>query len=196
MERIGLNRWGALGLLAALAVTFALAAGVPRAAASPSSLSEATSTCWKDVINDWLAHSPNVVGTYPIACYTQAIQHLDSYADIQGYSNAPQDIRRALLAALRNQGSGPTSGGSNGSNGNDNSSGPTASGHNDPGDGGGTGFITNLFNKVGPGNAQSVPLPLLVLGGLALVLLLGALGTYVAKRVQERRIAPAPARRP
>ena len=187
MKRIGRNRWGALGLLAALAATFALLAGAQRAAASPTALSESTSTCWKDVINDWLQHEPNVVGTYPIGCYTQAIQHLDSYADIQGYSTAPDDIRRALLAALHNNG-GP--GSSNG-----NGAGPTSSGPSDQG-GGGKGPFTRIFDAVAPGNAQSVPLPLLVLAGLAFLLLLAALATYVAKRVQGRRIAPASARRP
>ena len=39
-----------------------------------------------------------------------------------------------------------------------------------------TSFFTSLGDRLGPGNAQSVPLPLLVLGGLALLLLLAAGG--------------------
>lgn len=192
MRTIGRQRARAIWFVAAtVAVAAALLAGAGSAVASPSSLSESTSTCWKDVINDWLQHEPNVVGTYPISCYTQALQKLNSYQDIRGYSNAPDDIRRALYAALHNEGRG----GSGPSGGNSSGGGSGPFGHNDKG-AGGNGFITNLFNKVGPGNAQSVPLPLLVLAGLAFLLLLSAVGTYVAKRIQSRRVAPAPARRP
>lgn len=167
-----------------------LALGAGTAAASPASQSGVTSTCWKDVINDWLAHEPNVVGTYPIACYTQAIQHLDSYSDIQGYSNAPEDIRRALLAALHNQGTGQSGGtptitttSSGLPNSSGGGSGPSAPNRNP---------VTRFFDSIGPGNAQSVPLPLLILAGLAILLLLAAAGTWLAKRIQARRVNPAP----
>src|SRR5258706_528474 len=73
---------------------------------------KATNTCWLDVVNDWLDHSGVIHGTYPIPCYTQAIQHLDSYPDIKEYSTASDDIHRALLAALRqDRGGGPGNGG-------------------------------------------------------------------------------------
>ncbi|HXH98370.1 MAG TPA: hypothetical protein VNH40_14275, partial [Gaiellaceae bacterium] len=54
-------------------------------------------------------------------------------------------------------------------------------------------FVTKLFDSVGPGNATSIPLPLLVLAGLAVLLLLAAVATWLAKRIQARRMAPAPA---
>ena len=198
MDEIARKRTRAAGAaVALLAAVVVLGAGAGSAAASPSSLSDATSTCWKDVINDWLAHEPNVVGTYPYACYTQAIQHLNSYQDVRGYSNAPDDIRRALLAALHNGGSS----GGPGSSPPSNSSGP--SGPSTPKSGisrnsGGPAppasksLVTKLFDSVGPSNAQSVPLPLLVLAGLAVLLLLAALGTWIARRIQSRRMTPAP----
>jgi hypothetical protein len=52
------------------------------------------------VINDWLPDN-KVDRTYAIPCYTQAIQHLSQYPDVAGYSSAEDDIRRALLAAIR-----------------------------------------------------------------------------------------------
>jgi hypothetical protein len=180
-----------------------LAVGAAAATAAPTSQSDSTSTCWKDVINDWLQHEPNVVGTYAIPCYTEAIQHLDSYADIQGYSNAPDDIRRALLAALHNEGGGNQGGGNNSS-----SSGPSSpsgggGGGKSSGGGGGSSTpapnrnpVTRFFDTIGPGDAQSVPLPLLVLAGLAILLLLAAAGTWFAKRLQSRRVHPAPAPAP
>lgn len=188
------RRWSGVGLLAALCAAAALVVAVPAASASTNSHSEATSTCWKDVINDWLAHEPNVLGTYPIGCYTQALQHLDNYADIQGYSTAPDDIRRAMLAALHSNGAGGPGGPSSSSG---PGGGPSSSGGGPSSGGGGhKSVITKLFNDVGPGNAQSVPLPLIVLGILAVVLLLSAIGTYAAKRIHGRRIAPARAPTP
>lgn len=179
------------GLVVALAAAAlaALSLGAGGAAAAPAATDRATTTCWNDVVNDWLQHKPNVLGTYPIPCYTQAIQHLDAYRDIEQYSSAPDDIHRALLAAIRNnRGDGPGSGGSS-------SVGPSGPGAPGGGDGSGErhpSIVTRLFDSIGPGTAQSVPLPLLVLAGLAVLLLLAAAGTWLAKRIQTRRITPAP----
>jgi hypothetical protein len=182
-----------LGVLAAAAVL--LAAGAGTASASPASGGKVTSTCWKDVVNDWLQHQPNVVGTYPIACYRQAIQHLNNYPDIRQYSNAPDDIHRAMLLAIsHNQGGGgsgqgSSSGGGGGGGGGSSSSGNGTSTTPDNS----KSFITRLFDAVGPANAESIPLPLLVLAGLAVLLLLAAFGTWLAKRIQARRMTPAAA---
>jgi len=121
------------------------------------------------VINDWLGHQGKIQHTYPIPCYTQAIQNLNLYPDVRQYSNAIDDIQRALLAAIRqdrnngpgaSSGGGPAaSGGSSGSSG----GGPTGGG----GNGGGGGSSGGFLHSLNPANAQSVPLPLLVLGILA-----------------------------
>lgn len=185
---------GAGALLAALVAAVALLAATGTASAG---IDRAYGNCWKDVVNDWLQHQPNVVGTYPIACYTQAIQHLDAYPDIQQYSSAPDDIHRALLAALHNSGGGPGPGSSGGGGGAGGSGGSSAGGgggsSGSSGGGGATttatpskSFVTRLFDAVGPGDAQSVPLPLLVLAGLAGLLLLAAAATWVTKRIQAR----------
>src|SRR4051812_37367762 len=180
-------------LLAAVAGALALlVAGVGGAAAAPAASQQPTSQCWKDVVNDWLKHQPNLTGTYAIPCYTQAIQHLSAYTDVASYSSATDDIHRALLAAIHQDrgngpGSGPTGpGGTSGS-----TSGPTGNGT--PPTSGGSSLIHRISQRLGPGNAQSIPLPLLVLAGLALLLLLAAAGTWFARRVQTRRMTPAPA---
>lgn len=190
----------AIGLLvAALAAVALLAAGAGTAAAAPQQTVRVSSTCWKDVVNDWLQHQPNVVGTYPITCYRQAIQHLNKYPDIQQYSNAPDDIHRAMLLAIRNGkngsgggqgGSTPGGGGGGTSSGGGKGSSPSGSGSTPSTH---KSVVTRLFDAVGPGNAQSIPLPLLVLAGLAILLLLAAIGTWLAKRIQARRMTPAPA---
>lgn len=175
--------------LIALAAAFALlGAGARTAAAAPAATAKVTNTCWQDVVNDWLDHNGTIQNTYPIPCYTQAIQHLSGYADIQGYSNVIDDIHRALLAAIhQDQRGGPPTSGLSGPGGNNGGGGKS---------GGGThsrGWVQSVADAVGPGNARSIPLPLLVLGALALLLLLAAAGTWFAKRLQARRIAPAPA---
>jgi hypothetical protein len=180
-------------LLATIAGAFAfLAVGVGGAVAAPAASQQATGQCWKDVVNDWLRNHPNLKGTYAIPCYTQAIQHLDSYPDIAGYSSAPDDIQRALLAAIhQDRGNGPGSGlgitppGPGGNQGNGVGTSPK-----------GKGLWTSITDRLAPGNAQSVPLPLIVLAGLALLLLLAAAATWFARRVQSRRVTPAPAHAP
>lgn len=179
-------------LAALLGVVALLAAGAGTGSAAPSAALNPSSGCDLAVINDW-ADNNRVDKIYAIPCYTQAIQRLSSYPDLEGYSSAADDIHDALLAALRQDRGGGGTGG------------PTTGGPNDPsGSGDGTtpqphkSFITRLSDRLGPGNAQSIPLPLLVLGGLALLLLLAAGATWIARRFQARRMAPAPApaRRP
>ena len=106
-------------LLATIAGALAfLVAGVGGAAAAPAASQQPTNKCWLDVINDW-ADNNQVDKIYAIPCYTQAIQHLSAYPDIAGYSSAADDIHRAMLAVIHEEGRGapPSSGGS--------SSGPT-----------------------------------------------------------------------
>ena len=186
-------------VLVALAATLAvLAAGVHGAAAAPAASVAPTNRCWLDVVNDWLDHHGQIQGTYAIPCYTQAIQHLNLYPDVRQYSNATDDIQRALLAAIRqNRGNGPgaSSGGPTSPGGFPSSSG----GGGKPRGGGkpsGAGIIRSLSDHLGPGNAQSIPLPLLVLGILALLLLAAAGATWLTRRLQARRVTPAPAPAP
>ena len=168
-----------------------LVAGVGGAAAAPAASLQATSQCWKDVVNDWLRHQPNLTGTYAIPCYTQAIQHLSQYPDVAGYSSATDDIQRALLAVIHQEGRDgpPSSGGGN-------SPSPTSLGGGGPPGGGHKSLWTSLIDRLAPGNAQSIPLPLIVLAGLALLLLHAAAATWFASRMQTRRVTPATASSP
>lgn len=178
-------------VVAALLAAAAAALAVPAAQASPAALQQATSHCWLDVINDWLDNN-QVDNVYAIPCYTQAIQQLSARPDIAGYSSAIDDIHRALLAAIRqDRNSGPPSGGGS-------QQGPTGS-QQGPGGGGGSssngggGGHHSFFGIGGPSSATSIPLPLIVLGALAILLALAGLATWFARRFQARRPAPAPA---
>jgi hypothetical protein len=183
-------------------LTILLAAGlaatiVGSAQASPRALQQATNTCWRDVVNDWIQHQPNVLGTYPIPCYTQAVQHLNAYPDVAGYSSAPDDIRRAMLTALRNDQSDGGAGGGGSSSGGGSS--PGGGGSQPSGGGGGGGSASSsdsgggFLGLFGAHDATSIPLPLIILGSLAVLLALLALATWLARRIQTRRPTPAPA---
>ena len=50
------------------------------------------------------------------------------------------------------------------------------------------GLFEKAANKLGPGTADSVPLPLILLAGMALILLATAAASVVARRVQARRV--------
>ncbi len=181
-------------LAVALAASFALlGAGVHPASAGPAANTATTNTCWQDVVNDWIQHKGQIKYTYAIPCYTQAIQHLNGYADIQGYSNIIDDIHRALLAAIHEgRGGGPPTAppsGSSGGSGTGTGTGNGTTSHD-------RSWVQSLADSLGPSNARSIPLPLLILGGLALILLLAAIATWLAKRIQNRRVTPAPAPAP
>jgi hypothetical protein len=181
-------------LATALGAAALLAIGASAAGAATSASLNATSGCDLAVINDW-SDNNRVDNTYAIPCYTQAIQRLSHYPDVEGYSSAMDDIRNALLAAIRQDRGGGGPGGTSGP-----SSGPSSgpNGTNGPGSHGPNGPVPTGIDNLGSGSATSVPLPLIVLAGLAGLLLLTAAATWVARRIQARRMtpAPAPARRP
>ncbi len=84
-------------LITAAAALAVLVLGVaPASAAKP---------CWYQVQNDWYRHG-QVQGSYPVHCYVEAIKKLPE--DSKTYSSAPDDIRRAMLLAIRTErGGGP-----------------------------------------------------------------------------------------
>ena len=166
-------------------IVAALAALVSLSVASPAS---AATPCWKRLINDW--YDGRIDNVYPVRCYQQAISKLPP--DAQNYSSAPEDIRRALLAAIRDRRAGGRD------------LGPAEyvplppkqnpaeeiSGDHD-------GFFRSVLEALGPKNADSVPVPLLVLASMAFLLLAAAATSYLTRWIQARRVelAPAPAAR-
>src|SRR5919206_4499069 len=86
-----------------LAVLLTLGAGTAAASSKPA--------CWTVVVSDWYADG-RVDGTYPTACYAQAIQHLPG--DVKAYADAADEIQRAMLAAQRSGGGTKEDGSANG----------------------------------------------------------------------------------
>jgi hypothetical protein len=153
------------------------------ALASPAS---AATECGKKVLADWYDNG-RIDRLYPLNCYEEAIDAIP--ADLKPYADAEEVITRALQAALRDElapgGADPTP----------NDDDPTASGSSgggggdDGGDGtaGGTGG-SDGNPQAAPGvdtsGPSSIPIPLLVLGGMSIALLgAGGLG-YLSRRRQ------------
>ena len=178
------------GTLSALIAIVALLASAVVAFSVPDTASAAT-PCGKKVLADWFDNG-RIDRLYPLHCYEEAIDAIPD--DIRDYADAEEVISRALQSALRGDldegGCDPspdgsandckrTSGESNGSN----SGGGNKSGGGNNSSGGdeavNPGQVAPDVDTSGP---SSVPIPLLVLGGMSLALLAaGGLG-YLSRR--------------
>lgn len=97
---MGFSRRLAAALVSTATVLTLLATSAPAAAGS-------LDACAERVIRDWYSGG-RVDGVYPLQCYRAAIRALPS--DVLQYSNADQDIRRALAFARKGRpdpGNGP-----------------------------------------------------------------------------------------
>ena len=139
-------------------------------------------TCAERVIDDWYGNG-RVDQIFPKRCYLEAIRSLP--VDVKDYSNAEEDIRRALAFAAQGEPDPGPSGGPA----------PTGTPSENP-------PTTPTTPKdetaepseetiAGPGvdtsGPSSLPIPLLVLGGLALLLLAAGGAGYLSRRAQARR---------
>jgi hypothetical protein len=89
---MGSSRRRRLGVRIVVAVGFALLL------APSSGTAGSLDACAQRVIRDWYSGG-RVDGIYPLACYRAALRALPN--DVLQYSNADQDIRRALAFARR-----------------------------------------------------------------------------------------------
>ena len=170
-------------LIVLVAASFGAGVAAPQA--------DAATPCWKRLINDW--YDGRIDRTYPASCYRQAIKNLPE--DVDAYSTAREDLERALLSAARRKGSaldaddpippgpgneaGPKAEDPSSENGDEEAAPPL------PGsDGGDDGGLLETFR---PSSADEIPVPLLVLGGLAVLLLGAAAASFVARKIQARK---------
>jgi hypothetical protein len=143
----------------------------------------AATPCGKKILADWFDNG-RIDRLYPPHCYEEAIDAIPD--DLRDYADAEEIITRALQSSLRGDlapgGRDPTPGndGSDGKGGSGGTGGSGGSGGSS-GDSGGSQQVAPDVDTSGP---SSVPVPLLVLGGLSLALLAaGGLG-YVSRRRQ------------
>ena len=158
----------------------ALAFAGPSAAAS-------SKNCAKAVVADWYGDG-RVDKVFPLQCYRAAIRSLP--VDVLDYSNAKEDILRALAFARKGENDPGPSGDSQTTGNNTDTTGDPASGSggpggpNHPGPEGSGNEASGAVDTSGP---SSVPIPLLILGGLALLLLAAGGAGYLSRRAQARR---------
>jgi len=162
-------------------VAAALAVGAALGTAQPAQ-ARSMSACSSALIHDWYVDG-RVDKTYPVHCYREALKQIPEDQAI--YGTLRQDLTRALQSTIRQHGGHvnantpvvPLGGGdSNGPN----------------GTGGSGGIFHWLAQKLGPSTADSIPIPLLILGGLAFALIAAAGVSLIARRMQARRAAADP----
>jgi len=161
-----------------------------------SGTASAAIPCWKRLMNDW--YTPPINNIYPIQCYHQALEHLPT--DVSVYSSARDDITRALQQAIAydkahdkaktstnvvpNPAATTTPTTTSG----------TTSTNSLPSNIGGTTTtskpkspVSRAIRDITPGGADSFPLPLLILGLLAILLILAGIAGMFWRRYQGRR---------
>ena len=163
-------------MLAALVLVVIAAA--PSASAAPS--------CGRQVIDDWYDDG-RIDGSYALHCYDDAIEILPR--DVRDYSSAKEDIQRALQRKLRGEDEPPAR--TDPSPDDPTTTDPTETGSSSPNDPNGPNDPTDTVASAPVGDsASSVPIPLLILAGLALLLVAGGSAGYLIRRLQNRRMPP------
>jgi hypothetical protein len=182
--------------LAVLVVLLAAALAV----GAPASFAKRPVSCGQQVINDW--EDGQIDRSYPVHCYQDALKLVP--ADAREYSTLPVDIERALQAAMAN---GMVPGHQVGNpfgakyqqavvyasavsrvaqpyNHRDEIALPQSDATPLK-----TGSVGCIIAGCG-GSVSGLPLPLLILGGVAILLLLAGVAGMVMRRMQDRRLPP------
>jgi len=159
-----------LALLLALAL---LIGAKPAAAKTP---------CWEKVVQDWYEDS-TIDGTYARHCYTDALQNIGE--DVRVYGSFEEDVRAALQRAGRNDRLLQSNSGSTEPAKPTRKVGDTGEAEPRPE------YFKQAFDKLGPREADSMPVPLMILSGLALLLIAAGAAGLITRRLRARR-AQAP----
>jgi hypothetical protein len=124
------------------------------------------------VINEWVKYD-RVSATYPLHCYRDAIGHVPN--DLKQYSSIEEDILAARQQAARLPNKNRR-----------------LFGHGSPNQAAASpnnGLYHQAVDSLSPNNADSMPLPLLILAGLSLILITAGGAGLVTRRVKARRVS-------
>ena len=154
-----------LVISAAVAAVAALALGAGSASAK---------SCGNAVINDWYVDG-TIDARYQATCYRQALSKVTDQMRI--YSDLPEQLERGLRSAVtrahvlgkRTTITQPSR---------------STQGHKR------SGPIQRVLGELGPDRADSIPIPLMILGGVALLLIAAGAASVVVRRLNGRRNAP------
>ena len=175
----------------------------------------AISPCGEKVIADYRDNG-RIDRTYPIQCYRDALRSLPE--DFETYSDAPEVIEAAMREAIRQQSEasderqtlggvgddGPGGGSKNGGDpigglqdgagrknggGGDGRNGTARSGDDDPvAESPSPGVFESAIDSLGPEDPKALPVPIIILGVIALLLIAIGSAGFVGKRIQTRRL--------
>lgn len=154
-----------------IAVSALVVAALSAAAAAFASPASAESPCWRQIQNEWVK-TDHVSSTYPLHCYREAIAHVPN--DLKQYSSIVEDILAARQQAARRGVVRTTQGHIDRSQ----------AQNRDPQ----SGLYDQAIDSLGPTNANSMPLPLLILAGLSLILMAAGGAGLVTRRVKARKV--------
>jgi hypothetical protein len=163
--------------LFAAATLVALAALLAYGAASAS----AATPCWKRALDDW-SDNGRMDDVYSQTCIQAAIDHLPE--DLRIYSNAPEIIGGARQRSVRDRSLQGTSGSPPGAK----TPTPTVTPvepETGPRDEGPIPYVLGQ----GTTDASSIPLPLLILAGLALALMAAGAAGFTHRKLRARRVS-------
>jgi hypothetical protein len=159
-----------LGLALLLLALTLLIGTKPAAAKTP---------CWKQVVQDWFDDA-RIDKTYPRGCYSEALKNVPN--DIKDYSSFEEDIKSALQRASRAR----TLSGNGGSTEPTRRLGSADEAQAEPR----PEYFKKAFDKLGPSEADSMPIPLMILAGLALLLIAAGAAGLITRRLRAKRAGP------
>jgi len=154
----------------------------------------AAKSCERQVIDDWYDNG-RVDRLYPTKCYRDAIKSLPT--DVLDYSSAKNDILRALAYRQRGQADPGKDGGSTTTTPTpttpEPTTPPTDSEPRTPAPTEPEPTTPDPFTDAAPpgGSSSSVPVPLIVLGGLAVLLCAAGVAGYLTRRFRGSGEPPA-----
>jgi len=162
------------------------------ALAASAGAASAKTSCGQQVIDDWYGSKTGQLSKiYPLHCYRDALKIVGRETDLSLYSNAKSDITRAMALAAAFGKGGPKGplvspdnlpsflGGPDAKHGGRPPGAAIPFGTKKPSSG-----IPSVLHS---SSASSVPLPAIVLGAIAALLLMLGSAAYLARRRQLRR---------
>lgn len=133
--------------------------------------------CWERLVDDW-TQDQRVDGRYSAACINEALKNVPE--DVRAYSSFEDEARAARIEGTRSlQGSG----GDTGSDG----SGSGSTGPGGPGSGTPDETLVQRALGASGNNADSIPIPLLVLLAISAVLITAGGAGFAARKVKALR---------
>ena len=143
----------------------------------------AKTPCWKQVVQDWFEDS-TIDRTYPRSCYSDALRNVPN--DVKDYSSFEEDIQSALqrVARANRSLSGTGSGASTQPEKPAQRLGTADEAKPQPE------YFKEAFDKLGPREADSMPVPLMIMAGLALLLVAAGAGGLITRHFRARRAGP------